>query len=66
MSDNKELSYEDLMERVIRLIIFNLFFMILLKFTNRLDNDIFIISGMASISFMIVNTYYPIVIFGRV
>lgn len=66
MSDKQELQNEDIMERVIRLIIFNLILMILLKLTNRLDRDIFVISGMASISFMIINTYHPIVVFGSV
>lgn len=62
----QELSNEDIIERIIRVIIFNLILLVLLKLTNRLDRDIFIISGMSSISFMIVNTYMPIVVCGSV
>ena len=63
MKDSSELSYEDILERIVRLVLFSLMMMLLLKTTNRSDQDILLMTAIGCICFMVVNSQYPVVVY---
>jgi len=66
MKDGEIISNSDRIERVIRVLIFMFCFLLLINLFSGIkmnSYDQFLITGFGTISFMIVNTYYPIVVF---